>query len=265
MPDQNNQPSRDALGDRMKAYESRYEQRFLPLLPVIARLDGRCFHSLTHRLERPFDINFIRIMKAVASYGMDESDATCAYVQSDEISLIWQTYELKSQIFFGGRIQKMASVLAATASVWSAELFNNVFTFEYPNCQHPTFDGRVWQVPTEFEATNYLIWREADATRNSIQMVAQHHLGHSACQNLSCNQLQEALFQQHGINWNDYPGSFKRGTYLIRRPIEPLTWHQDGAPKRESILVNLPRLASLANREDVVLRGAEPIAKDPPP
>ena len=53
--------------------------------PVIIRVDGRAFHTLTRKMERPFDYGFIRAMvsgaRAVAS---DAQGCELAYVQSDE-------------------------------------------------------------------------------------------------------------------------------------------------------------------------------------
>lgn len=46
---------KDEFGNRMKLYERMEERRFMPLLPVVARLDGRCFSQLTRGMERPYD------------------------------------------------------------------------------------------------------------------------------------------------------------------------------------------------------------------
>jgi tRNA(His) 5'-end guanylyltransferase len=35
------------------------------------------------------------------------------------------------------------------------------------------FDARVFQIPQKVEVENYFIWRQQDATRNSISSVAQ--------------------------------------------------------------------------------------------
>ena len=45
------------------------------------------------------------------------------------------------------------------------------------------FDCRVWQVPTLEEAANTLLWREFDATKNSISMAARHYYPHEALHN----------------------------------------------------------------------------------
>lgn len=49
---------KDALGDRMKAYESREaDRRLIPTIPVCARIDGRNFSAFTRGMAKPYDMN----------------------------------------------------------------------------------------------------------------------------------------------------------------------------------------------------------------
>ena len=77
------------------------------------------------------------------------------------------------------------------------------------------FDARAFNVPRE-EVTNFIYWRQLDATRNSIQMVGQANFSHKELQNKSCNMIQDMLFTQRGINWNDLPTHLKRGSCCIK-------------------------------------------------
>jgi tRNA(His) 5'-end guanylyltransferase len=81
----------------------------------------------------------------------------------------------------------------------------------------PTFDARVFQLPTLDECANSFLWRELDATKNSISMAAQSVFSHNELQGVSWAQKQEMLFQRAGINFNDYPAFFKRGSWFARR------------------------------------------------
>lgn len=137
------------------------------------------------------------------------------------------------------------------------------------------FDCRVFQVPTRAEAVNCLIWRELDATRNSIQMAAQANFSHKQLHGKNCNELQEMLFQEKAINWNDYPSFFKRGTYIQRRKVVraytsseldvlPLNHNAHKNPdlmveRTEIRSVDLPPLMKATNREAVVFDGADAI------
>jgi len=58
---------------------------------------------------------------------------------------------------------------------------------------------------------NYFIWRQRDAVRNSIAMAAQAHFSHRELHGVNTGQMQELLWSQRRVNWNDYPAGFKRG------------------------------------------------------
>lgn len=200
--------SADEFGDRMKVYEALGNPRVLPGLPVMARLDGRTFSTFTKHAKRPFSEAFHAMMVDVTRHLVVEGCATVGYTQSDEISLAWAEHP-----FFDGNPQKMCSALAAMASVHLAGQDHDP---KYGLAWHraPTFDCRVWVVPSFVEAANVFLWRQQDAARNSVQMAARHFFSHKACDELNGKELQEKLFTERGVNWNDYPFQFKRGTFV---------------------------------------------------
>ena len=160
------------LGDRMKQWEfvetSRKAMRGLPLL---ARLDGRSFHTYTRGLDRPFDTRLSRCMLGTMEYLVKETHALTGYVQSDEITLLWDVdVNSESQFLFDGKFQKLVSVLAGMASAKFSRLANKFLPLKDELL--PVFDCRVWQVPTKAEAANVFLWRELDATKNAISMAA---------------------------------------------------------------------------------------------
>lgn len=77
------------------------------------------------------------------------------------------------------------------------------------------FDARVFNIPKE-EVTNNIYWRQLDASRNSVQMVGQANFSHRELLNKTCNQIQDMLMTQRGINWNDMGTSYKRGSCCVR-------------------------------------------------
>lgn len=215
----------DDFGDRMKAYEARESGTLLPRAPAMARLDGRSFHTFTKHAKRPFSETLHRMMVEVTRHLVVSSCADVGYTQSDEISLCWLDHP-----FFDGHVQKMCSTLAAMASVhlgsfaWSVTggptMGDVVLKRETSSGlawhKAPTFDCRVWNVPDLVEAANVFLWRQQDASRNSVQMAARHYLGHAECDKLNAKELQEALFQKHKVNWSEYPAWCRRGTFVRR-------------------------------------------------
>lgn len=207
----------DSLGDRMKMYESAETSRkFLPLLPTIIRLDGKSFHAFTRGLERPYDAGLSTLMQEVTRQLVAYTSARIGYTQSDEITLVLYSDNVDSQCFFDGSVFKTISVLAG----YTSALFNNLVPKLLPKKtdEIAVFDCRAWNVPTQTEAVNCLIWRELDATRNSVSMAAQTYFPHKQLQGKSSSDKHE-LLHSIGINWNDYPAFFKRGVYFQRRKV----------------------------------------------
>ncbi len=262
----------DDFGDRMKRYEGRESDRtFMPFLPTLARLDGRSFHTFCRGLEKPYDENFHSLMVEVTRFLMQEAVPLAGYTQSDEISLVW-TSTAESQAFFNGRAQKMTSILAALASVE----FNRLLPQYLPKKAHlrPVFDCRVWQVPTREEAANTFLWRENDASRNSVLAAGQAVFSHKELQGLGTKKVQEKLFQERNINWNDYPAWAKRGSWFRRRwQSRPFTTEDlEKLPPKHHARTNphlfvggttvvredMPRFGSVNNRAAVIFDAADP-------
>ena len=260
-----------SLGDRMKWYEKRYESKVMPMFPILCRIDGCSFSRFTKGLERPYDGRLSNLMVAVTKFLVDKTNARCGYTQSDEISLVWLTKDPKSEIFFGGKLTKMISVVGSLATA----CFNKMLLDFLPEKadQMPVFDNRVWEVPTYSEATNYFVWREQDATRNSISIATRYYYSHSECYGKNSSDLQEML-RQKNVNWNEYPTFFKRGTYIRKQFLErKLTTEelQELPPKHNAhqnpdMIVkrsttqaeDFPPLTQITNREEVILFGALP-------
>jgi tRNA(His) guanylyltransferase len=257
----------DSLDDRMKLYEKSLDLNLIPLLPIVARLDGKAFHTFTRNLERPFCKELHDLMVETTKYLVEETNAQCGYTQSDEITLTWHLKEWKSEVFLGGRVAKMTSILAAMAT----GIFNQKMPEFLPEKGLALFDARVWNVPTRVEGVNCFVWREQDATRNSIQMAGQAKFSHKALQGKSCNEIQEMLWKDHDINWNDYPVAQKRGTYVQKRTVsrcfsaEELANLPEKHKARENpdlkidrktvTVIDMPIVSQVANKEAVIYDG----------
>lgn len=203
----------DSLGDRMKRYEDTSRFFLLRRMYTIIRIDGKAFHTYTKGLKRPFDDDLIFDMDETTKFLCQNIQGVkLGYVQSDEISLILTDFdEITTSAWFDNNIQKMSSVSAsmATAKFNQLRTNRNISKLAY-------FDARVFQVPTKTEAINYLIWRQNDATRNSISSVAQSMYSHKELHGKNGNQMQEMIFQK-GLNWNDLPTGYKRGRVVCRQ------------------------------------------------
>jgi|LakMenEpi03Aug12_release.lakeMendotaPanAssembly.Ray.scaffolds.fasta_scaffold523503_1 tRNA(His) 5'-end guanylyltransferase len=240
---------KDALGDRMKDF---YEDRTRIKLPrrtyTIIRIDGKAFHTYTKGMERPFDEGLIQDMDETTAYLCKNIQGVkFGYVQSDEISLLLTDFDdLTTDMWFDGNLQKMASIAASLATAkfnelrtmrmikekcnktdWS-KVTNETLMMNLTTCfKLAMFDARVFQIPYQEEVLNYFIWRQQDATRNSISSVAQSLYSPKELHSVKTDQMQEMIFQK-GINWNDYSPRKKRGGFISKVLMV------NGKPKQEN-------------------------------
>lgn len=267
---------KDDLGDRMKMYEAMEAgRRLMPLLPALARIDGRAFHSFTRGMNRPFDWDFAACMIDTTAALVRDTGACMGYTQSDEITLAWHSKTTQSQIWFDGRIAKMTSQLAAQATL----IFYRLVAERMPKFagRLPTFDARVWNVPSRTEGANVFLWREWDATKNSLSMAAAAHYSHKSLMGKNGPQKHDMLHEK-GINWNDYPERFKRGAYVQRRTmavpfnseeLERLPPKHEARKNPDLVVersifevLDMPALGTVTNREAVIFDGAPPIVTE---
>ena len=221
-----------SLSDRMKEYESVSDIRLTKRVPVIVRIDGKAFHTYTRGLDKPFDIILSDAMNYVC-IKLVETVQGCkiAYSQSDEISLLLTDWEkITTDSFFDYRVQKMASVLASAATMYfnqfitqrvlywkkgTSDEAKELFNKWYKKAGGAMFDARVYNMPKE-DVCNYFIWRQEDASRNSIQSLGRSKFSYNQMLNKSNNEVQDMLFNEYGINWNYIDTKWKRGFAVYR-------------------------------------------------
>lgn len=233
-----------SLGERMKEYERVTRNFLMRKNPVLIRLDGKAFHSFTKGMAKPFDDILIETMQETSKMLCEEIQCCkLAYTQSDEISLLLVDYETpETETWFNNNILKMASLSASMATLYFNTIFKEKVEIKLVELETETnsdyisneeiekfrktylkkinralFDSRVWSLPKE-DVTNYFIWRQEDATRNSIQMVGQANFSHNQLHKKSCNMIQEMLFAEKEINWNDFETYKKRGSCVVKIP-----------------------------------------------
>lgn len=239
---------RDSLGDRMKEfYENRSKTKLVRRMPVIIRLDGRSFHTFTRGFVKPFDKRMIETMQETTlELCKNIQDCIFGYTQSDEITLILVDYnDIDVSAWYDYEIQKMCSVVASMATLYFNRIFRgkvnefsqkhflpmndpktygeelstsirNIFNAYNKSLElGAQFDARCFNVPIS-DVCNMVLWRQKDAERNSINSLGQAWFKHQELQGKSTNQVQDMLFKEYGINWNNLSTVEKRGTAVIK-------------------------------------------------
>jgi tRNA(His) 5'-end guanylyltransferase len=260
------------LGDWCKWFEKNFSPEvMIPELPVIIRLDGNNFHNWTKGLKRPFDERLTQLMTETTMELVKYTNARVGYTQSDEITLILYSDNTNTKIFNEGKKQKLLSKVTAHC----VNVFNEKRKTLLPKHDKiAIFDCRIYQVPTLEWATKQLLWREKDATKNSIAMVAQSLFSHKSLQNLNSDQLQLKMLTEKNVNWNDLPDKFKRGTYILHKKItKKLSIDElDTLPEKHQARLNpdliitrnvievadMPIFSKITNKVDVIFNSAKP-------
>lgn len=200
------------IGKRMKVYERSAEWILPRRIPVIIRIDGRAFHTITRRrFGKNWSNEFVEQMIETAKVVMkDITGCEICYSQSDEVSFLLTDYRtIRTQPWFKYDVRKMISISASLASSRFSRIYG----------KDVCFDSRCFSIPQD-DVCNYFYWRQLDATRNAIQMAGREYFSHKQLKNKSCNNIQEMLFQNYGVNFNDYPVVRKRGFCIVKKELD---------------------------------------------
>jgi tRNA(His) 5'-end guanylyltransferase len=198
--------------ERMMGYTKVTDHTLMRKQPVIMWIDGKAFHTFCRGLNKPFDEILIKTMQEVAVKLCENiQGAKLAYVQSDEISIVLTDWDkLETDAWFKYRVQKMASIGASMTTMWFNKLWlHNVLTDasgldEIVNhgAKQAMFDCRVFNLPNH-EVENWLVYRQRDWLRNSIQMLARTHFSQAELHKKN-NFVMKKMLEEIGIGYKDH-------------------------------------------------------------
>lgn len=265
---------KDPTGDRLKVFEKASEVVLDPALPLILRLDGRAFHTWTRQFDRPFDERLHRLMVRTMLALAEEANARYCYTQSDEITLVCIN-EGRAQPLFGGRVQKLTSLMASYAGAF----FNLavVFDLDRAPARLATFDCRAYTVPDKATAAEVVLWREADAIRNSTLGRGQEFLSPKKLHGMSAKDVRTWLANE-GKPWGALEPKRKFGVAYQRKTVSrPFSCAEiEQLPEKHAarldpnfvvlrqdfVEVELPLRWRCSNAADVIFNGADEVLFD---
>ena len=220
--------------------KSKYEDVFRHTIPQrtygLLRIDGKAFHTFTKGLPRPFSQDLTDALDHAAIALCNQMQgARFAYGQSDEYSFLFTDFEdINTEMWFKGNVQKIASVAASIFTAhfnakWQ-EIVQNGYVF-VDKCNLPRengperkkkfigklamFDARVFVIPGRTDVINYFVWRQQDASRNSLSMLASTYYSSKELHGKKAADMHEMLHRK-GQNWNNWDTNFKRGRVIKR-------------------------------------------------
>lgn len=216
----------EKLEDKCLYYRGLTDYKILPNVPILAMVDGRSFSRLIkNKFKKPFDEDFIDMMNNVAlALCENVQGVKCAYVQSDEITLLLDD-SIEGDVFFSGRLCKMNSIIASIASSkFQTEMTERQVAEEdsdimgaIRNMPLYQFDCKVWNVPNRNDAYAWFLYRQIECIRNSKQQAAQAYLSHNTLLNLSADDQIALLKIKENIDWENYEDGEKYGRFIVKQ------------------------------------------------
>jgi tRNA(His) guanylyltransferase len=194
---------------------------------IVIRIDGRNFSQLSHNLEleKPYDLEFVKIMVKTCHDFFQEFSPSLIYTFSDEINI------LLNEIPFRGRLEKMDSIFASfisgtfTSNIINNEEFSKIFENPEIYIKPISFDSRVILLNSA-ETVKYFKYRQDKAWVNCLNGYAYWTLRREygkdkAIQILykkKSNQIHDILFEQD-MNIADIPLWQRRGIGIYREEM----------------------------------------------
>lgn len=153
------------------------------------------------------------------------NEIVIAFGQSDEYSFVLH----KSAEVYNRRASKIMTCinsLFTSSYVFNWSSFFEDKTLKYP----PSFDARIVLYPSDENLRDYLGWRQADTHINNLYntifwklVLEGGRTNTQAQEDLSgtySSDKNEILFTKFGINYNNLPQMYRKGTILLRKNVE---------------------------------------------
>lgn len=222
-----------SLKEKCKNKQSEFNYLLDTNKYIIAMVDGRSFSKMIkNKFKKPFDDTFIEAMNETAKYLCKEVQGCIfAYTQSDEISLIIRKNDPEGDVFFGGRMCKMQSIIASLATSKFSQVMMVNRLKDIPTCASSSdvlemcignvkssplyqFDCKVWNVDSANDAMAWLLFRNIDCVRNSKQQTCQTYLPHKVLMSKNTDEQVELLKQEKNVDWNEFDDGKKYGRFI---------------------------------------------------
>lgn len=241
----------EELASRVKAAERETDAACLTgAWPYVIRLDGCGFSKYTRGMRKPLDERLDKLMVGVTEDLVGKfSDVNTAYTASDEITLVFRPLtDLKegASVMYGGRIQKMASIVSGYASSRFATRVTEHDFSDIPGFEKrvPYFDARVIRCNSDQLASDCVRWRHKyDTFRNGVSAMAQSLYSHKTLHRVGTRGMLDML-EKDGISLDDIPARLLYGTVCKREKFE-----RDGAT-RSRIVSRNGRILQELNAEE---------------
>lgn len=206
----------DTLSDRMQGYKAAFDQALTGRTPILAHVDGIGFSKYTRKCDKPFDEALGDLMIDVAIDIVERvQGAVFAYTQSDEITVLVHGYKThQTTPFRGNRVQKLVSEMSGPTSAFFTRHSHRIWDEgNIDGIREAAFAAAVFLVP-ENDVNNFFLWRQQDATRNSVQMLTRSMFSHKQVYGKRVTDM-KAMCRSKGRAWEDLDSRWQRGACVF--------------------------------------------------
>ncbi|CDO74954.1 hypothetical protein BN946_scf184945.g26 [Trametes cinnabarina] len=197
--------------------------------------------SAEHDFAKPNDERALQLMDHAARDVINEfKDIVLAFGESDEYRC---NVHSTSTTLYNRREAKILSTI--TSLFTSSYVFNwPKYLPETPLKYCPSFDGRIVLYPSEPVVRDYFSWRQADTHINNLYNTVFWALvlrggkttteAHATLRGTVSSTKHEILFSRFGINYNELPARFRKGSVLVRTEVQEAIEKDESIPGRPS-------------------------------
>ncbi|MCO5559350.1 hypothetical protein L7F22_012948 [Adiantum nelumboides] len=180
--------------------------------------------SDAHDFQKPNDMGALNLMNDCAKAVMEDlPDIVFAYGISDEYSFVIH----RGSNLYKRRASKLVSIIVSLFAATYVFKWQTRFSdkqLQYP----PAFDGRAICYPEISILRDYLSWRQVDCHINNqyntclwsmIRAGKSKDCANNVLKGTRVDFKNEMLFKDYGINYNDLPAIFRKGSYVFRKTV----------------------------------------------
>ena len=192
--------------------------------PITITLNGVGFYKkLNHKLQKPFDSKFNKLMNKTLIYLLEKLPYTkIGYTWRYEMNIIINipTY-FNTNALWKRDISKIQSIVASMASTFFTREYHKQYQSENDDDKLMLFEFncQTWNTPTVEDAYNWLVYRQEECMNNSIKRFARFFLTTQEMKGKTADDLIKYLIEHYNTNWNYEKADNKLGRVFIKQNV----------------------------------------------
>lgn len=198
-------PIRNGLSDRMTNLVRNYNNhRIHCYKPFVLSLNSRKMLDYINKVtsvneKLKFYSEYNKLLVEVGKILYEKFDPTCIYTFNNEIHLVYY-YDNNGNYILNGNIHKLLTRISSYASV----KMNSILSKNNIEIENFYFDGNIVEFSEDYETFNFLIWRQFDCMRNTLNSLYRCYKidenNNDVLKSTKLNVIKNELFENDSIS-----------------------------------------------------------------